>query len=275
MTRPGTPRSGFGAAALAATLLSGCFWATTKSEGETLRRDVDALDARLATKEEDLEDKVKKLESIIAEATKVLKRNSADLGADVEAMRTEMREMHGLLTAAKTYVDQVQHDLDAMKASHDQRLASLDQRLAALEVKGAQTNLTADELWTQGKTAFEGASYNDARDKFKRLVAQFPGHERADDAQYFRGEAYFQEKDYDGAIREYGKVWDKYAESPLADDAMFRAGEAAQLLLHCTEARAYFGLLRQKYPTSSLKKKSEDKDKDLKKGAKDQKVCVS
>jgi tol-pal system protein YbgF len=254
----------------ALALCPGCFWVTTKSEGKTLRADVKNLDVRLAKQEETVDDKVKKLQEILDEATKILKRNSADLGADVQGMQNEMREMRGLLTAAKTYVDEVQADNAKMK----ERITALEQRLAAIETKSAAP-ATPDDLWNQGKAAFESQAYNDARDKFKRLVDQYPGNDRADDAQYFRGEAYFNEKNYDRAIREYGIVWDKWPDSALSDDAMFRAGEAAQLLKHCTEARAYFGLLRQKFPSSPMKKKSEDKEKELKKGAKDPNKCVS
>jgi TolA-binding protein len=70
-------------------------------------------------------------------------------------------------------------------------------------------------------------------------------------------------------------VFDKYADSSLADDALFRAGEAAEKLKNCTEARAYFGLIKSKYPKSNLAKKAGEKDKALKSAAKDKKKCTS
>src|SRR5687768_10711521 len=78
---------------LLATSASGCFWVTTKREGETLRADVSALDARLGKREEDLEGKIQQLERVLAEATEVLRRNSADLGADVEELAQDIRKM--------------------------------------------------------------------------------------------------------------------------------------------------------------------------------------
>ncbi len=254
-----------------------CFWATTKSEGKALRKDVDQLDQRVAKKEEDLDGKLEQLKGILDEATKLLKRNSAGLGADVQQMQDEQRVLRGLVTAAKTYADEIKVAVD----SHTQRLTALEQRLTALEGgkpgggAGTAASGNPEELWNLGRAAFEANRHDEARELFKRLAVQFPQHERADDAQYFRGETYFSEKNWDGAIGEYQKVFDKYPDSSLADDALFRAGEAAEKLKNCTEARAYFGLIKSKYPKSSLAKKAGDKDKALKSAAKDKKKCSS
>ena len=270
---------------LALSLLAspGCFWVTTKAEGEKIRSNVSDLTERVQKKEETLESKLAKLEEVLEEATKVLRRNSADLGADFEELSKDVRTMQGLVTAAKRYTDDVRQEVAQLKKStaNDRevmakRLASIEQRLDVLEKKAADpTPKTAKGLYEKGKAAFDAGDYVKARSLLKRLVVRFPGHDRADDGQYYRGEAYFREKDYDGAIREFQKVFDKYAKSPLADDALFRAAEAAQKLRRCSEARAYLGLLRQKYPKSSLVKKSKAMDKVLRRNAKKRKFCLS
>lgn len=260
---------------------TGCFWVTTKREGEKLRADVSAIDTRLAKREDDLEGKIQQLERVLAEATEVLRRNSADLGADVEEVAQDLRRIEGVVAEAARQAEEVRTEFQAIKAaaekeraSIDQRFVALEERLAAIESKAAQPQ-SADDLYAQGKTAFDGGDSARAQSLFQQLVTRFPGHDRADDAQHYRGEAYYREKDYNGAIREFQKVFDKYPTSTLADDALFRAGEAAQELRRCSEARAYFGLLRQKYPDSSLVKKSKDKDAELKRDLKNTKKCIS
>lgn len=258
--------------------LGGCFWVTTKSEGEGLRKDVNALQARVDTKEKDLSGEVDQLKQTLDEAAKVLKRNSADIGADVQSLQDDMRNVRGLVTASKTYTDEIKANVDKLNA----QLAALDARVAALEKiagggggGGGTLGANADDLWATGKAAFEAQRWDEARDNFKKLVVGFPDHPRASQAQYFRAEAYFQQKQYDSAIGEYQKVVDKYATSDLADDALFREGESAEALKNCTEARAYFGLLGQKFPKSNLVKKAEEKDKQLKKDAKNKAKCSS
>ena len=99
--------------------------------------------------------------------------------------------------------------------------------------------------------------------------------DRLPDAQYFRGETFFQQQNFDEAIREFQKVYDKFADSSLADDALFRAGESAESLKNCTEARAYFALIVDKYPKSTLVKKAKEKDAALKAAAKTKSKCSS
>ena len=266
-------KSAFVAAVACST---GCFWFTTKGEGESLRKDVTTLQSRVDTKEKDLSGEIDQLKQTLDEAAKVLKRNSADTGADVEALKDDMRNVRGLITASKTYADEVSANVDKLNAKID----ALDARIAALEKGGTAATVTPntpgpDDLWATGKAAFEAQKWDDARDSFKKLVVAYPDNPRASQAQYFRAEAYFQQKQYDAAIGEYQKVVDKYSTSDLADDALFREGESAEALKNCTEARAYFGLLGQKYPKSNLVKKAEDKDKQLKKDAKNKSKCSS
>src|SRR5262245_33788873 len=192
-----------------AVAVPGCFWATTKSEGKALRRDVDSLDARVAKKEESLDAKLEQLKTVLDEATKILKRNSAGLGADVQAMQDEQRVLRGLVTAAKAYSDEIKASLDKLRADDAARFDAIETRLATIEQKNAAPS-NPEDLWTHGKAAFEAGRYPEASELFKRLALQFPQHDRADDAQYFRAEAYFAQKDYDAAIREYQKVLDKY-----------------------------------------------------------------
>lgn len=274
MARPATLALVLVAAAIGAP---GCFWVTTKSEGKALRTDVDSLETRVATKEEELGDKVTELQTTLDEAAKVLKRNSADLGAEVQRIDDEQRTLLGLLTAAQSSAEEVRQAFERYKATTEERLSAMEARLNALEAgKGPATaNSSPDDLWSKGKTAFEAGRFEEAREAFKALALGHPSHGRADDAQYFRAETHFSVKEYDAAIREYQKVFDKYADSELADDALFRAGEAAETLKNCTEARTYFGLLRQKYPKSNLAKRAGDKDAALKKAARDKKKCVS
>jgi tol-pal system protein YbgF len=263
------------ASIVALTLLAapGCFWVTTKSEGKALRRDVGGLELRVATKEAELGVKVEELQKTLDEAARVLKRNSADLGADVQRIDDEQRKALGLLTAAQTAAEEVRVGFERYKATTEERLAALEERVAALAPRTPA--VSADSLWASGKAAFDAKRYAEAREAFRQLAVGFPQHARAAAAQYYRAETHFLQKDWDGAIREYQRVFDKYDKDALAPDALFRAGEAAEQLKNCTEARTYFGLLGQKYPKSNLAKRAAAKDKALRAAANDKKKCTS
>lgn len=254
-------------------LSSGCWWFAKKSETSELRADVSELDTRLEKKEQDIEGKVKRLQEVLDEATSLLKRNSADVGADVQAMQEELRQLRGLVTEAQRYANEIRGSVQTLEAQSKQ----LDERVAKLEfVIEELTRKPPDPnaLWDEGKTAMERGDVATAEARFKSLVLQFPQHDRADDAQYNRGEMHYQKQEYDLAIAAFQRVWDKYADSSLADDALFRAGEAAQTLKHCNEARAYFGLLTSRYGKSNLASKAKSKLAQLKKDLKNTKKCL-
>lgn len=239
--------------------LGGCFWATTKHEGEEMRRDITVLQQKV---DEGLGGKVAELEKVLAEATKLLTRNSADVGAEVSSLSEEQRKLNGLVMDAKRLADQI----GPLVEKHEVKLNEMEMRIAALEQKtAAPPTRSAAELWQEGEAAMAAGDYERAKNAYKTLVIKYPTDGQADDAQMQRAEASARQKRYEEALPEFQKVYDKYGGSPLADQALFRAGEMAEQLKWCTDARAYLGLLRQKFPRSPLAKKAATKDAAIKK----------
>jgi len=255
--------------------LSGCFWFTTKSEGQSLRRDVTSLQGRIDTKEQSLDTQVNQLKKVLDEATRLLKRNSADLGADVDALRGDIRTANGLVTAMNNTVNELKVNFEKYRKDNDSRLDSLEQRVAQLESGKPSANSSPDDLWKLGSQAFEAGRYNDAIDIFKRLVQTYPTNDRADDAQYFRAQSYAHMKDYDRAIGAYQQLVEKYPTSDLADDGLYFAAMAAEELKNCTEARTYLSLIKTKYPRSNVKKQAAALDTKIRKVLRNKSKCSS
>ena len=113
------------ALSLATLSLAGCFWTTTKSEGQAMRRDITALQGRIDSKEKELDTQINQLKAVLEEATKVLKRNSADLGADVDALRTDIRQANGLVTAVNNSVNELKLAYEKYRKDNDARLDGL------------------------------------------------------------------------------------------------------------------------------------------------------
>jgi tol-pal system protein YbgF len=260
---------------LAPILLSGCFWVTTKSEGESLRKDVNSLQGRLDVKQKQLDDQIAQLKSATDDATKILKRNNADIGADVDQLRADVRTANGLVSAINNNINDLKNSFDKFKKDQETRMEALETRVAQIESGKPSANSSPDDLWRLGSQAFEAQRYNDAQDIFKRLVQTYPTHAKAADAQYFRGQCYTNMKDYDHAIGAYQQLVEKYPDSSLADDGLYFASLAAQELKNCTEARTYLGLIKSKYPKSNVLKQANDLDATIKKDLKNKTKCSS
>ena len=251
--------------------LGGCFWVTTKSEGETLRKDLTLVQAKLDAKEKNLDGEIAQLQTVLQNANKA----GANLGADLESVRNDIRTANGLITALNNSFADLKQAFDTYRKSTDARLDALEQRVVQIESGKATANSSPEELWKLGTAAFEAARYNEAIDIFKRLSQTYPTHERADDAVYFRGQAYTNLKDWDHAIGVYQQLYDKYPESSFADDGLYFAAMAAQQLKNCAEARTYLQLVKQKYPKSNVTKVANDLDATLKKDLKNKAKCNS
>jgi TolA-binding protein len=261
--------------AIAPLLLTGCFWTTTKAEGESMRRDITQLQGQMSSKQQELNSEIAQLKSVLDDATKLLKRNSADLGADVDGLRADIRTANGLVTAVNNSVNELKTAFETYRKANDARLDGLEQRLGQIESGKPSANSGPDDLWKLGTQAFEAARFNEAIDIYKRLVSSFPTHSRADDAQYFRGQSYTNLKDWDNAIGAYQQLVQKYPDSDFADDGMYFAALAAQQLKNCTEARTYLGIIKAKYPKSNVTKQATDLDAQIKKDAKNKSKCTS
>src|SRR5262249_44482862 len=150
-----------------AALLPGCFWVTTKSEGEALRKDLTLVQGRLDTKEKTLDGQIAQLQQVLEDATKVLKRNSADIGADVESLRGDIRTANGLVTAINNTMADLKQAFDTYRKGNDARLDALEQRVVQIESGKPTASSSPEELWKLGTAAFQAGRYNDAIDIFK------------------------------------------------------------------------------------------------------------
>jgi TolA-binding protein len=255
--------------------LSGCWWVTTNSEGKTIRKDVTTLQSQIGSKEKSMDAEIAKLRQNNEDATKLLKRNSADLGADMEVVRKDIAGHNGDIAQLKNQLAELKGAFDAYKNANDKRIDALEQRIGQLESGKPSVNTSAEDLWKLAKTAFDAQRWTDAIDLYARLHTSFPSHALAADAIYFKGQCYSNLKEWDKAIAAYQMLNSKFPEGSLTDDGLYFAAIAAQQLKQCGEARAYISIIKNKHPKSNVMKQANDLDAILKKDAKNKAKCAA
>lgn len=65
---------------------------------------------------------------------------------------------------------------------------------------------------------------------FRNFIARFPGHDYADNAQYWLGEAFYDQKKYPQAVAEFRRVVDDHAGGNKVPDALLKLGYCYQRL---------------------------------------------
>ena len=109
----------------------------------------------------------------------------------------------------------------------------------------------AIELYRRGTSALKSREHAAAIIAFRDLVARFPDHDYADNAQYWLGEAFYDQKDYARAISEFRATVSKYPRGNKVPDALLKIGFAYQALGETDKARAALQQVVSLYPGSS------------------------
>jgi TolA-binding protein len=253
--------------------VAGCFWVTTKHDADALRRDIQSLNDRTSTKARVLDEQIDQLKSVVDAATKVLKRNNADIGADVDELRADVQNLNGVATSVSNTLNGLKAEITAYQRANTNRIDALEQRIAQLETGKPGPNSSPDELWRFGSDAFSARRYTDTIEILGRLTSKFPTYPRAADALYFEGQAYSDLQDWDHAIGMYETLLRTFPTSPLTDDGLYLAAEAAENLKNCTDARAYLGLIKKNYPTSNVLSEAMHLDTTLRRALRDKSKC--
>jgi tol-pal system protein YbgF len=276
-----------GALALLVAAAPGCFWATTKHEGEVMQEQIKNLDTRLKGQEDVLGGRVKQLDDSIDKATKILARNNADMGARVDGFSDDIAKFAGKLDTLQRTVDAARTELAQVRQDQQSLATRMDNIERQLGIQPAQPGQTGQPVQpatlpanVDKKVLFDGAyqklqagNFDDARKEFRLYVQAFPQDDKADDAAFYVGESFFRQKDFEKAIAEYQRVIDTWPKGDMVDDAFLQAGLAAIEKGWCVDAGAYLGELLRRYPTSPLAKTARTKLEYVKKNAKNTKVC--
>lgn len=261
-----------------AWLAAGC---VTSSQGNAMRERIDNIDGRLKTQETTLEGRVKQLDESIDKATKMLARNSADLGTQVDQFSEEMATFAGRLDLIQRTLDAARNELAAVKQAQAEQAARIENIERNLGIKAAAPGETPatgpppdrNTLYDGAVAALQAGKLDEAKQKFRLYVQAFPQDEKADNAAYFVGEAFAKQKEYDKAIAEFQRVVDNYPKGDMLDDAFLAAGQAALDGKLCVEAGAYWGELVRRYPTSPLAATAKSKLAYVKKNMRNKNIC--
>jgi TolA-binding protein len=261
---------------LALALVPGC---VTSSEGEAMRTEttrlrqrIDTMDKKYAEATKDME----RLRQILDEATALLTRNSADLGAKVDRHDQEIAALNGKMEEAKHLLAELQKKVGDEAGVLAQRLSALETGQQKIVDKVAPAMPEDKEaLWTEADTRLRAGQREEARRFYRAFVKRFPTDPRAPRALIASGKAFAEEAKHTQAAGEYQQVLDGYPKSEEVPEAMFRLGEAFVELKFCSDAKAIFTDLTKRYRRSPHADGARDQLKTLARIAKDRTRCTS
>lgn len=106
------------------------------------------------------------------------------------------------------------------------------------------------ELYEAALRQFRRGSYETARAGLDQFLEQYPNHELAPDAQYFRAETFAEADELDEALVDYARVLELYPNSRRAPTALYKSGLIELSRGNADDARTFFQRVVQGYPDS-------------------------
>jgi len=224
-----------------------------------------------------------------------VREKQADVGAELDRIREELRRLSGELEEnrhlVKHTVERDTLDQDALNA----RLASLEKKVSQIakhldleplaEPQGQVPEMAPEEtspgikepqlsdelsadpakiLYEGNLAAFREGRYDEAVLGFKNLVKTYPQSNLADNAQFWIGEAYMALKKYEQAIQAYNEVITKYPTGNKVPNAMLKQALAFIEVKDDVAAKIVLKNLIKKYPNSDESQLAEAKLKTIK-----------
>ena len=223
-----------------------------------MQADIAANQERLNQLEEDLEAKRAELEATLAEASLVLRRNSADQGLQIEEIQQRLAAMEGELA-------ELRMESAGASEAQAQRSLELQQRLSEVaRAAGMDVPLESSEIpeersahWDALAKAFRINKHSYARALARAYVARYPKDERADNAQYMIGASYLKQGQAAAALGQFQKVVSKYREGDAIDETLYDMSQAFLKVRSCNDAGTALRALLQNHPKSPLQRQAQ------------------
>jgi TolA-binding protein len=237
----------------------------SSGEGEKMQAEIADLRARLDDidkRDKEYKEQVVRLKKVLDEATGLLTRNSADVGAKVQKAEQDIGALQGRIDEM-AHAQEVQARQGADEHNRfETRLGALEQTATKIVDKVAPTMPDdKDQLWTQAGQRLAGGQRDDGRRFYRVFIQRFPQDPRAPQAYLAIGMSFVQESKYPNAAAEFQKVLDTFPKSPEVPEAMWQLAHSFTELKFCTDAKSLLTDITKRFPKSPRASDAKDEIK--------------
>lgn len=242
--------------AVGGSFLGACW--TTAADGASMRSRLTELEQNQASQREELETeiataqtKVQELEDVLGRATKLVTRNSADTGAQVETLQQQMMAIEGQLAELRHEAERQQAAMQEQQTATDRQLKKLARHVGLdPTVDEASVPAAAGAHFDLAEQAYSGRQYSRARALYRLFVQRHGQDERVDNALLRVGTSFLEENRPATALGELRAVIDGHPQGDAADDALLGMAQAFYALHACSDARSALEVFPRAHPRS-------------------------
>ncbi|MBI5827086.1 MAG: tol-pal system protein YbgF [Deltaproteobacteria bacterium] len=191
-----------------------------------------------------------------------MKDSVKSINGSLKAMRENIASLENASKDADRKTEELKtsvESIDKKTSSLQDAAAALDKRVAAIESKppqGAETHgkkgpgTDPEELYARGVRDVESKDYPGAMEAFQGLLADYPAHKYAGNAQYWIAEIHYARGEWERAILEFDKVIKNYPKSEKVAASILKQGFSFENLGSKKEARVLLESVIERFPKS-------------------------
>jgi TolA-binding protein len=225
-----------------------------------MQADIQANEKRIEELEANLEAKRKELEEALEEASRILRRNSADQGLQIEEIIDRLADMEGEIAELRMKSSGLSQEQIAKNEELQRQLAEVA-RAAGMDVPIESSEIPDGkrEHYDAALKAYRINDHSYARALLRAYIERYPKDSKADDAQYMVGSSYLQQRQPAAALGEFRKVISTYRDGDAIDDTLYDMARAFLQVKSCNDAEAALKALLRNHKRSPLVPKAKKK----------------
>ena len=194
---------------------------------------------------------IRQLRSVLLDSLSVQQRRdisgTVDLSRQIEDLGIAVRQLTALTGETQRQLALMQDSGSGLVGAAGAALTGGDRGESPIEGESAGQ---PQALYEASLRQFRRGSFETARAGLDQFLEQYPNHELAPDAQYFRAETFAEADELEEALVEYARVLELYPNSRRAPTALYKSGLIELRRGNVDDARTFFQRVVQGYPDS-------------------------
>jgi len=214
----------------------------------------------------------------VEDAVKSVRKNQADINADIIQLRDELQQVRGALeeVQARALQESAGSSLDLETGDTREMLKDIEARIQSVEAElgivkdrpraAKKTSAPVPEkprdsetLYSEAYGLFKEGNYKDSRNKFRKFLELFPKTEYSDNAQFWIGESFYFEGEYEQAILEYQKVIQDYPQGSRVPNSLLKQALSFEKLGDTSSARLLLQSVVSDFPGTTAAESARSK----------------
>jgi len=261
--------------------------AALQTEFEVVKKAHAEEKAKLESRLQEADKRIVELQSLIDEFRRATGRNAADIGVDLEKLKSQIMELRGAQEVTAHKVESIERrmaglkdDLSARNAEATTQRDAEQRRREEEAAKLREASKSKDPLsaikrpekpeafYKLAYSLLESGQTEAARTLFKEFLAKWPAGGYTDNAMYWVGESYYSEKQYREAALTFQQVREKFPKGDKSPDALLKLGLCFFNLELYSESLPFLKEFVQSYPKHPMAAKAKERIKEAEKKAK-------